>query len=332
MAIIVYLSAFFSVSTVHAWSADYYYDDNDAPQFGDTFHSPATASANSRQHSSYHGSSSCECIKLKDCSTITFQIRTATKPLTTDFMTDIRKKSCGFVGNEPYICCPKPPPPSAFDILPRSFRDMTSERPWIWDVNDRHAATMKPTDKQSTNLFNRLSGSHPWNNFNFLRPNDFNPFHQKPYHNANEHSRKIHFFDFEDPRTFRNCPPSFSPDFNTPPHFHHVRPIQKSPHTSNHDNVPMPSIVTTHTSTHSHPHSQPHPHSTNFDSNSVDIDPVIVFPSRSNAAVDPAPTFPSRASKFPPEKLNLVNQENCGISIGARIIGGINSVPGQFPW
>lgn len=307
---------------MHAWSDDDYYYDDDAPHFGDTFHS--RAAANQRQYRR----SSCNCVKLADCSTVTLRMRTAPKPLTTDFMTDIRKKLCGFVGNDPYICCP--PPPTAFDIFSRSFREMTSERPWIWDiVHDRHE-TPKATDEQSTNLFNRISGSsntNAWHNFNFLRPNDFNAIAHKPYLNKNVHSRKIHFFDFEDPHTFRNCPPSFSPDFNLPPHFQHVKPIKKSPHTT------MPPMVTTPSNSHAHPHPHPQsqPHSP-FDSNNVDTDPTIVFPSRSNAAVDSVTTFPSRASRFPPEKLNLINQENCGISIGARIIGGTNSIPGQFPW
>lgn len=317
-----YLSAILA-STTHAWNADYYYDD--ASQFDDTIHSTAAAAEaaaeNQRQHSFYHRSS-CDCIKLKDCKTITFKIRTAPKPLTTDFMKDIRKKACGYIGNEPYICCPPAPPPSAFDILPRKFRDIsTSEKPWIWDIaKDRNDAP-KPLDGQSTNLFNRLSNTNRWNNFHFPRPNDFNAMAQKPYHNKNMYPRKIHFFDFEDPHSFRNCPPSFSPDFNIPPHFQHVKPVKKVPHASNNDYATVPPIVTTHSHTNSH--------SNGFDLNSVDTDPSIVFPSRSNAAVDNAPT---RATKFPPEKLNLVNQENCGISIGARLLGGTTSFPGQFPW
>lgn len=320
-----YLSAVLA-KTTHAWNVDYYYDD--ASQFDDTFHSSVAAPApNHRQHSPYHRSS-CDCIKLKDCTTITFKIRNAPKPLTTNIMKDIRKKACGFIGNDPYICCPPPPPPSAIDILPRSFRDMTSEKPWIWDVSIDRNAESKPLDQQSTNLFNRIGGSsntNAWNNIHFPRPNDFNAMTQKPYPNKNLYPRKIHFFDFEDPNhSYRNCPPSFSDDFNIPTHFQHVRPIKKIPNIpNNNERATMPPILTTHSHTNSH--------SIGFDLNSVDTDPSIVFPSRSNAAVD-TPTFPSHASKFPPEKLNLVNQENCGISIGARIIGGTNSIPGQFPW
>lgn len=349
LQLLFYSSAFLASTSTIAWNADY--DMNATHHFRDKFDSaPAvttttTAAAatiikatNDRQHSFHQrssSSSSCHCIKLRECTIITAKIRIASKPLSADLVKDIRKKACGFIDNEPCICCPPSPPPqmpSAMDMSARSFRDVTSEKPWIWDiVNEQNGTSAKPLANvpHPTNLFNRLgafgTNTNMWNSFHFHRPNDFHVHAHKPYSNKNAivhgQTRKIHFFDFEDPHTFRNCPPSQSPDFIIPKHFQHVKPIKKLPHPTHNANADLPPML-----------SPPQSHSNGFDSNRVDRDPSIVFPSRSNAATD-ASTLPSRAiSKFPADKLNLVNEENCGISIGARIIGGTNSIPGQFPW
>lgn len=328
------------LASTNAWNADYYYEDNAPHYYDDTsVSSPAVAaSAANYRHHSFRHRSSCNCIKAIECTAITIKIRTASKPLTADFMKDIRKKACGYMDNEPYICCPPlSPAPSSpqtdIDIFPRNSRDITSEKPWIWDiVNDKNDSKFNHAPKQSTNLFNRIGAAsitiNAWNYLNFPRQNDFNANAPKPYANKDGYARKIHFFDFEDPHTFRNCPPSQSPDFLIPPHFQHIKPFRKILHTTNNANAAplspiMPAI---------HPHS--HSHANGFDSerNSVDTEPSIIFPSRSNAAID-SPKTPIRAiSKFPLAKLNLINHENCGISIGARIIGGTNAIPGQFPW
>lgn len=226
------------------------------------------------------------------------RLHAAPKPLSANLMKDVRKKACGFAGIEPLICCP------SYDILPRSFREVTTEKPWIWDVSNSQT---KPMKVKPTNLYNRLNTDvNSWGHQNNpSRPNDLNTPQKPDKHFFTRKTKKYHFFDFEDPRTFRNCPPSFSPDFHIPPNFQHVKPIKNFHHVSQ---------------------SEPN----GFDSNSVDNEPDFVFPT--SPGDGPQLTFPSRVAKYPLEKLNLINAENCGISINSRIIGGDEAVPGQFPW
>lgn len=226
------------------------------------------------------------------------RLHAAPKPLPTNLMKDIRKKACGFAGIDPLVCCP------SADVLPRSFREVTTEKPWIWDTANGQT---KPMKTKPTNLFNRLNvDANGWGHPNIpSRPNALNT-HQKPDKNFfTRKTKKYHFFDFEDPRTFRNCPPSFSPDFHIPPHFLHVKPIKNFHHVANEAHE--------------------------FDSNSVDNESGFVFP-ESSLPVGEVPTFPSRVAKYPLEKLSLINTDNCGISINSRIIGGDDALPGQFPW
>lgn len=295
----------FIVSASYSWNVDYYYDDT--PYFFESVDHPDE----SQLQFPMYQRSQCNCIKLKECKTIALTIFAAPKPLSSDLMKDIRKKACGFVGNDPLVCCPPA------EILPRSFREVTSEKPWIWDVISSQPKPTKSKPSNQPNLFNRLNSNwnNNWNNFNVPRPNDVHS-PQKPYPNKNTYTRKTkkhYFFDFEDPRTFRNCPPSFSPDFNIPKKFQHVKPIKNFHDISNNG------------------FGSGTPNHNGFDSNHVDNEHDFVFPNMPNLPVD-IPKFPSRVSKFPLEKLNLVNRESCGLSINARIIGGDNAVPGQFPW
>lgn len=291
---IIYFPFVNVVFTSQSWDADYYFDDTS--YFVDSIDH---IDEQPLQYSSFQHSP-CNCIKLKECSAIAFKLLDASsKSLPFDVMKDIQKRSCGFIGNEPFICCP----PN--DVSTRNFREVTSEKPWIWDV-----ISNKPTKINQPNLYSRFEpNGMNWNNFN--RPHSkrvqspSKP--SKPSNNKNFFMRNIkkYYFDFEDPRhPFRNCPPSFSPDFRIPSHFQHVKPIKNFHVTSNNG----------------------------LDSrNEVDNDNSIVFPGMSNTPSDVL-TFPSRVAKLPLEKLALVNRENCGISINTRIIGGDNAAPGQFPW
>lgn len=294
----------FTVSTVCSWNSDYYYDES--PYFidSDDYHDPNPLKYPTHQRSQ------CDCIKLKDCPTFTLRIRAAPKPLSTNLMRDIRKKACGFSNLEPLVCCPSE------DILPRNFRQVTTDRPWVWDNSPAKAAPTKPTKPaKPTNLFNRFNeNGNDWSQRPTLRPTR-RPIPPNKYSSIRNNKKQHNFFDFEDPRTFRNCPPSFSPDFRIPPHFQHVKPFRNfhPVHVPNNDLDPNAGD--------------------SYNSNHVDND--FVFPSPSDLPIQPSanlPIFPSRVAKFSLEKLSLVNKDSCGISIASRIIGGDDADPGQFPW
>lgn len=272
----------FTVATAYSWNSDYYYDDTPYYFDGDDH-----IDVNQFKFPTYEPSQ-CNCIKLKDCTSFALKIQLGPKPLSNNLMKDIRKKACGYAGIEPLVCCP------SADILPRTFRETTSEKPWIWDVA---VDQTKPAKVKPTNVFNRLN-----DDAHYQRPNDVH-VPQKPSKNFHTYKpKKYHYFEFEDPRTFRNCPPSFSPDFHLPPNFRHIKPFRNFHH------IPA-----------------------GYDSNRLDGEHNFIFPHVPTLTIDP-PAFSSHAPKYPPNKLNLINSENCGISINSRIIGGDDAIPGQFPW
>lgn len=225
-------------------------------------------------------------------------------------MKEIRKKSCGFSNSEPMICC------SPNEIQHRNFR-VTTDKPWIWDVTkdeeeddeDRQIEKSKNTNI----LFNRLNGEgHHWNYFNNLyRPNNFHSFSPKPIddlYNFNEKSKKNFFFYFEDPKTSLNCPPSFSNSFHAPPHFRHIKPIKNF-----------------------HP-LYPSDDDSNIDNNVIyEHESNSIFSNSRGTTARPI-IFPSNNNGISTKKLFVNSQQNCGVSINSRIIGGDDAVSGQFPW
>ncbi|XP_031619828.1 melanization protease 1 [Contarinia nasturtii] len=287
-----------TVWPVYSWNPDYFFYD-DAPMLPHYVDRDEPMGLNQYKMPTYQWPQ-CNCIKLKECTIFTLKLRSAPKPLSSTLMKDIRKKACGFAGVDPLVCCP------SSDVLPhgRTFREVhTTEKPWIWD------SQTKPIKKQPTNLFNRLNPDDDnWGQSKQQQPNNVHS-PKKPITDKNFYTRKTkkyHFFNFEDPRTYRNCPPSFSPDFHIPPYFQHVKPLKNFHHISNEAN--------------------------GFDFNHVDNEPNFIFPHALPNSVNDVPTFPSRVAKHSIEKLSLINADNCGISIQQRIIGGDDAVPGQFPW
>lgn len=281
----------FSVSSAHSWNPDYDYDYREEysgwppiqnPNFPfmqpppfNRFAGPALAMPPSPPR--------CNCIKMRDCPPLMTKLVTASLPLPMNLIKDLRKTSCGYAGIEPLVCCP-----SQVDAFGFS-RDVTTEKPWIWDVIDKRAAEPSEPSKAQ------------W------RPNK----HTK-YYGPKQSKKKHHFFEFEDPRTFRNCPPSFSPDFNMPHRFHNTAPVRNfNPLRINVEGM-SPSDISS------------------IKGANEDIEPNLIF-SNSNDIGSTAIVFPT-VSSIPAHKAHLVNSKSCGISINSRIIGGEDAGPGQFPW
>lgn len=275
----------FSVSSVHSWNPDYDYDSRDdyadwPPfQYRD-YPRPQPRPSNSHVTMPAASPQQCNCIKMRDCAPLMKQLVSALLPLSMNLVKDLRKTSCGYAGIDPLVCCP------SGMIAPGFLRDVTTERPWIWDVSNKGLA--QPTKDQ-------------W------RSNK----HTK-YVGPKQTKKKHFFFEFEDPRTFRNCPPSFSHDFNMPPRFQNTAPVRNfHPLRINVDGM-SPSDISS------------------IRGANEDIEPNLIF-SNSNDIGSTVIVFPTVAS-IPAHKAHLINQKHCGISINSRIIGGEDAGPGQFPW
>lgn len=223
----------------------------------------------------------CNCIKLRDCPSIMNALYSVPNP--DIFSTDIKKLECGYNGF--LVCCPP------FKVKSKDFRrEVITEEPWVWDVEERKD-TVQSTPKS-------LSSRNNFPEFNhFNRPNDVHQYHFE----SERKMKKPIYFDFEDPKTFRNCPPSFSHDFDLPPHFHDIRPFKNFHHIRN-------------------------------DEKTTSFHRPIAYPTIPNGLTVKPSTFPKRHYKVHLDKLKLMNSPNCGISINPRIIGGDDAAPNQFPW
>lgn len=244
----------------------------------------------------------CHCIRLKLCRSMIATIMKSPRPLPSDLVREIRKRTCGYENNEPMVCCENVE-------VPRNVRrEAISERPWIWDVTDMRS----PTKTKRINNRSQADGG-----LFFPRPNDIFPRPPSRYNDSKQ--KKPIQFGFEDRKTLKNLPPSFSHDFDVPPHLSQLQPVPSAhllPPVSSTPiftltNIQLPPV-----------YSRPNDIGTNTYTNRQ--------PQTNNIA---PPTI-----RFPPapdnirEKLQLINSPNCGISINTRIIGGENAEQGQFPW
>lgn len=237
--------------------------------------------------------SKCHCTKIRDCEPLMIAISEAPKPLSTDFIKDLRKKACGYAGSEPMVCC------SNENRLRRNsfpwYGPATAtERPWIWDVNED---TPSPPPARESSQHNRVDqmGGKDWNFYNhFTTPRSPPRRNRNNKRNYPKNSKKKpQLFDFEDPHTSKNCPPSFSDDFEMPAFFQPVQP------------------------------------SSGYNP-SGDIETNMIFtPSKDNIWLNAVAAAHGQESSG---KAGLVNSAHCGISVHTRIIGGDDAGPGQFPW
>lgn len=251
----------------------------------------------------------CQCMKVKFCQPILNQLANAPKPLSPNLIADVRGKSCGYEGNDPLVCCP-------LEIRSRrnsygyddELDTTTTEQPWVWDVEKNPTySDQNNYDNRKNTLFDNFN--YDWEFYNFKH----NDYHHRPHHNGGSSRnprKKFFFFDFEDPRTFQNCPPSISDEFEMPDEFKHVKPVKNFHPIHVPTDELNPNVVT-----------EIRPN--------ADDKPLIFSTGIPPVATPPTPVDPST---LPDSKLALINSQSCGISINNRIIGGEDAGPGQFPW
>lgn len=259
----------------------------------------------------------CQCMKVKFCQPILNILANAPKPLSPNLIANVRGKSCGYSDNDPLVCCPLElrARRNSFDDYDNGYYPATTtDKPWVWDVesnnDDRNTFDRRP---------NGLSGrfNYDWEYYNFKHFMDNMAFNWHHHHGGSPHNpkrsqKKFFFFDFEDPHTFQNCPPSISHEFEMPDELKHIRPV-KNVHPIR---VPMdesnPNIIT-----------EIRPSTTPGDQ------PLIFSTGTPAVTTQPTPVDPNA---LPTDKLALINSPSCGVSINNRIIGGEDAGPGQFPW
>lgn len=192
------------MTRTRSWNPIEYYNDDTPYTYQLPFQSPINNIIESTKSDHNY---ECNCIKLRDCPSIMNALYSARNP--DIFSKEIKKFECGYNGF--LVCCP----PSK--VKSKAYRHVVMpEEPWVWDVEESKDPA-QPTP-------NSLSRRHNFDEFNhFYKPNDVHQCHLDVTKLASEKkSKKKIYFDFEDPKTFRNCPPSFSHDFDMPLHFQNI--------------------------------------------------------------------------------------------------------------
>lgn len=279
---------------------------------------------NSNQHrfytNNYHYDSStpsvCHCKNVKYCPVILDIILAADKPISTDLVQRLRRIRCGYDRDTVMVCCPPIDARYRRDDFRRRQAE-NNEKPWIWDTepnthNSHETSIQNRFHHDSKSLYNSqnnwelYNSQNNWEFYNFhapiIHPNDYNfestdkrKFHQQP--------KKHYFFEFEDPKTFKNCPKSISGEFDLPHHFRYVKPINNTHplHIPN-DDIGSTTMVATTTR----------------------VDTTVPEVVETTTSTEPSPPDV--------DKTKLINTELCGLSVNTRIVGGEDADPGQFPW
>lgn len=278
----------------------------------------------------------CQCIKLKYCSVfIEILSQTSVASISSQLAHKFRQASCGFRNTEPIVCCPKSTTAtgkrfSGFGYN-RDYFPVTTEESWVWDV-ERPQERTKPT--QSPNSF---EGEDEDLHFQPL-PQHYPGFGQRyPGHGMGSRGggfrgpssdgygnkkNKFFFAHFEDPQSHKNCPPSFSVEFDLP------NSLEPEPPKIINDVVLPPSPRYTPTTT-----------TTTTTTEATPLIPDVVTEAAVDVTTVPEPTTTTSMSadmmeleERRAEKMALINSDLCGISINTRIIGGEDSGINQFPW
>lgn len=274
----------------------------------------------------------CHCIKLSQCSQfIEILSQTSVASISSNLAQRFRQASCGFQNSEPIVCCPMRSSPfeskrfgSGYGSKREYFPVTTEESSWVWDVEKSKPSTAarnsggpgkKPIHPDSSEYDFPIHSRYP----NFGQR--YHPGHNHLTPGWGHKKGNNFFAHFEDPRSNKNCPPSFSVEFDLP------NSIEPQPPKIVNDIVLPPSPRYTPTTTTSTTQMPP-PATMTPDATEPTVvvtEPVPIAPTLStNAMIE----VESRRT----EKLKLINSDLCGISINTRIIGGEDAGINQFPW
>lgn len=270
--------------------------------------------------------SPCNCRNVKHCPPILDVLISSEKPISTELIKRLRRITCGYDRNVVMVCCPTADTRYRRDDFRRQ-QEENNDKPWVWDTEiDRHQNEFSINDPN--NLYHRFEHdfndnarkspiSHNWEYYNF-HPNNLN-FNLDGKRKSPK-SKKHYFFEFEDPLTFKNCPKSFSKEFDLPHHFRHIKPIRNTHPMKLPTNVVHTTLQTT----------EPTVQTTTQNS---DIEITMTAETSTVTAMstvtDTTTVSPNNDSI---DKNILINTELCGLSVNTRIIGGADADPGQFPW
>lgn len=292
----------------------------------------------------------CQCIKLNQCHVfIDILSRTSVSSISSMLAHKFRQASCGFRNTEPIVCCPimfdSKRLGSKREYLPAAAgtSSTTTEEAWVWDIQQGDLSLTTPSPK---------GFGGPWPmppHWDAAHPYHYEPRYSTPITHNHIHShhppgppfgKKNRYFyaHFEDPRTRKNCPPSFSDEFDLP------NSIDPEPVKMGNDILlpPSPMFVssggtptrTTNTDTDTITTSSSSTSTTTSTAAppDVEIQPVTAEPEAVTTTTAASESVPSELDLIRLSKLQLINSELCGLSIKTRIIGGDDAGPGQFPW
>lgn len=232
---------------------------------------------------------------------------------------------------------------------PHHNEEELTEKPWVWDVETEHEHSGDQTHIHNTNCDHQHNkhfhhqnnpnyNNNYYQNFNYnpfggvnfvptfqngftaglqdvntgFIPNNFQnyiPSHPNPYKGPGNFKFNEFHPHFEDRRTKKNCPPSFSSEFDIDKTVTVVTPDPPSAQLPA-QNPAMTLIIV--------------PPVVN-DSVTASVEVISTVPP-ATPPVDDAVILARTA------KRSLINAPLCGTSVNTRIIGGEDAGPGQFPW
>lgn len=174
---------------------------------------------NGHQLVNHQSPAPCDCIKLSVCSPVMNMARQMYSGFIADYInSQLQVVACNFIDGEMAVCCPK----NEYNKVPDSrekrgngsnrfgYNNNNNDNGWVWDADASHEQVHQPPpqrypQKQYTPY--PIQGFYPYSNSHYSN----NPF-LKNVQNQNSQFYANH----EDPSSQKNCPPSFSEEFQLP--------------------------------------------------------------------------------------------------------------------